>query len=197
MALKVIPAGDERCDIHNKRKPPTYICKDCLEELGGEEEAVTDHGSAVRRERRTLHRGRLRHAWRALGRSESPGRRRILIGAGMLLVIVAIVVGVVLAGSGDGGGGQSGLPTEEDVVNALDLSPDPSGTGWITLDGSCAILSIEIGKPAQSAAQTQPANTGIEASNEDGTVRAVVQNAFSQSQTACVDRINAALRDHF
>ena len=173
MALKVIPAGDERCDIHNNRKPPTYICKDCLKELGGEEGTVTDHGSAVR------------------------GRRRILIGAGMLLVIVAIVVGVVLAGGGDGGGGQSGLPTEEDVVNALDLSPDPSGTGWITLDGSCAILSIEIGKPAQSAAQTQPATTAIEASNEDGTVRAMVQNAFSQSQTACVDRINAALRDHF
>ena len=193
MALKVIPAGDERCDIHNNRKPPTYICKDCLDELGGEEQAVTDHGSAVRRGRRPLHGGRLRHARRALGRWESPGRRRILIGAGMLLVIVAIVVGVVLAGSGDGGGGQSGLPTEEDVVNGLDLSPNPSGTGWITLDGSCAVLSIQIGVPPAS----QPVNPATEAANEDGTVRAVVQNAFSQSQTACVGRISAGLRDHF
>ena len=195
MALKVVPAGDERCDIHNGRRPAAYICKDCLKELGVEAGATaTVRRGPLRRARRTLRRP-TRPARRAARRLGPRTRRRILIGAGIMLATAAVVLIVVLVTQGGGGGGGNGLPSEAEVVDGLDLSPDPSGTGWITLDGACAVLSISIGPTPQPAPQTT-SSTG-EATNEDGTVRAVVQNAFSQSQAACVDRINAALRDHF
>lgn len=161
MALKVVPAGDERCDVHNGRRPPKYICKDCMKELG-------------------------------VGSSRWRGRRKTLIGAGILLVIALIALGVVLLTSGGGSQTETGPPTEAEVVDALDLSPNPSGQGWITLDGDCAVLSIQIGKPPG-----QPVDPAVEASNEDATVRATVEESFSQSQVACVDRISAGLREHF
>jgi len=194
MALKVVPAGDERCDIHNNRQPPAYICKDCLNEYGIEPGRTVTVRRGQRRFRRVMRRPfrPVRRVLRGLG---ARGRRGILIGAGVALVAGAIAVTVVLANQGGGGGSQKGLPTEGDVVNALDLSPDPSGNGWITLDGACAVLSIEIGKAAQSP---QPGvNPASEATNPDGTVRAVVQNAFSQNQAACVARVRSGLRNHF
>lgn len=191
MALKVVPASDERCDIHNGRKPPEYICKDCLKEFGIEPGGTgADRPASIRRARRTL-RHPIRQAMRVRRRS-SP-RRIVLIAAGLGLLIATTVVVVTLASPGGGGGSKSGTFTEADVVEALGLSPDPSGTGWITLDGSCTVLSIQIGMPT-AIPTVDPA---IEATNGDGTVRAVVLNAFSESQTACIDRISAALRDHF
>ena len=191
MALKVVPAGDKRCDIHNGRNPPSYICQDCLKEFGVEPgRAGTVRRPPIRRARRAL-RHPVREARRARRRS-SP-RRVVLIVAGLALLIAAVVLVVVLTSGGGGGGTTTGPPTEAEVVSGLGLSPDPSGTGWITLDGSCAVLSIQIGPPPTN----QTVNPATVAANEDGTVRAVVENAFSQSQTACVDRISAGLRDHF
>jgi hypothetical protein len=189
MALKVVPAGDERCDIHNGRKPPAYICKDCLKDLGVE----TTEGArrpSIRDTRRALRRP-IRTARRALRRST--GRRRLPIAAGLGLLIAVAAVVVALASGGGGGDTATGLPTEAEVVEALELSPNPSGTGWITLDGECAVLSIRIG----TTPTTQPVSPETIAMNETGNVRAVVVNAFSQSQAACVDRISAELRDHF
>src|SRR5262245_8024599 len=191
MALKVVPGGDERCDIHNGRKPAAFICEDCLKEFGveaGRTGAV--RGNPIRRAGRAV-RNPIRAAKRARRRS-SP-RRTVLVAAGLGLLIAAVVVVVALASGGGGGGNQTGPPTQAEVVDALGLSPDPSGTGWITLDGSCSVLSIQIGTPPP----TQTVDPATVATNGDGTVRAVVQNAFSQSQTACGDRISAELRDHF
>ena len=105
MALKVVPADDERCDIHNGRNPPEYICKSCLKELGVEPEpAVSARGGPIRSARRALRRGPIRQARRAI-RLRSRSARRILIGAGIGLLIGAIVVAVMLAVGGRSGGG--------------------------------------------------------------------------------------------
>jgi hypothetical protein len=194
MALKVVPAGDERCDIHNGRKPPAYICKDCLKELGVEAgPTVAVRSGQVRRLQRILRGGPFRAARRAMRRSGLGRRPRLLAGAGVVLLIAVIALIVVLSSGGGGGGTPSGPPSQDEVVQALGLSPDPNGNGWITLDGSCTVLSIQTGVPPP----TTSANPATTATNEARTVRAVVQNAFSQSQAACVDRISAELRDHF
>jgi hypothetical protein len=195
MRLKVVPPGDERCDIHNNRTPASYICEDCMRELGVESRS----GQAIRRRPiRRLRSSLRRTRRRARRRLRSPGRREVVIAAALIAAIAVTILVVTNLTAGGGGGGGSGPPTQEDVVNALGLSPDPSGTGWITLDGACAVLSIQVGaRPHATTTTTATTGTGGEASNADGTVRATVQNAFSQSQTACVDRISAALRAHF
>jgi hypothetical protein len=104
-----------------------------------------------------------------------------------------VIAAVVVLSSGGGSDTDSGPPTEAEVVQALELSPDPSGTGWITLDGACSVLSIQIG----SAPGTQTVSSGTVAKNETGTVRAVVVESFSQGQAACVDRISGELRANF
>lgn len=194
MALKVVPAGDERCDIHNGRTPASYICKDCVRELGVETgPAPAARGKPIRRLRSKLRRaGR-----RSRRRLRSPGWREVLLGAVAIIVIAATILLITALTGGGGGGHRTGLPTQEEVVNALGLSPDPSGVGWITLDGACAVLSIQIGSQAAAPTTTTTATPAGEASNTGGTVRALVQNAFSQSQTACVDRVSAALNAHF
>src|SRR5690349_20583026 len=197
MRLKVIPAGDERCDIHNERTPASYICEDCMRELGLENgRAPAVRGKRIRRLRSSLRRG----GRRTRRRLRSPGRRdNLLAVAAIAVIVVAIFLIADLTGGGSGGGG-GGLPSQEDVVNALGLSPNPSGTGWITLDGACAVLSIQVGARPKTTATTSATTTTAtgagEAGNADGTVRAAVQNAFSQNQTACVDRISAELKAH-
>jgi hypothetical protein len=179
MALKVVPADDERCDIHNARKPAKHICESCLKELG--------------LEARVMRRRPVRQARRALRRSGWGGHPKVLIGAGAGLLIAAIVVMIILAGRGGGGETETGPPTEAEVVEALELSPDPSGVGWITLDGECVVVAIQI----DNAPATQTARPPSEAMNEDGTVRAIVLEGFSFSQTECVDRVSDALRENF
>jgi hypothetical protein len=194
MALKVVPADDERCDIHNARKPAKHICESCLKELGLEAgPATTATRAPIRRARRVIRRGPLRRARRALRRSGWGGHPKVLIGAGAGLLIAAIVVIIVLAGRGGGGETETGPPTEAEVVEALELSPDPSGVGWITLDGECVVVAIQIGNPPT----TQTARPPSEAMNEEGTVRAIVLEGFSFSQTECVDRVSDALRENF
>lgn len=193
MALKVVAAGDERCDIHNGRKPPKYICKDCIGELGVEAgPTVVAGGASGRRARRILRSRPVRRARRRLRRSRPGGRATVLTGAGIVLVAAAIALVAALSGGG-GAKTVSGPPTEAEVVEALGLSPNPSGQGWITLDGACAVLSIQTGRPPTG----QTVDPKIEASNEDGTVRAIVEESFSQNQAACVDRISSGLRDNF
>ena len=84
MALKVVPAGDERCDIHNRRPSPAYICEDCLKELGGEAAPVRVH----RPPRRVRVRRRFRR-WRS--------DRRVLYGVGVIVTVgVALLLATVL-----------------------------------------------------------------------------------------------------
>jgi hypothetical protein len=192
MALKVVPAGDERCDIHNGRKPATYICKDCLKELGVEAGPSVSAGRGpFRRLRRRLRRGPLRPIRHLVRRSGVRHRRGLVlasvIGLGVAAAAIALIAG------GGGGENVSGPPTEAEVVNALDLSPNPDGTGWITLDGACDVSSILLG-----ASRTPPTvDPTMVATNEAGTVRAIVEASFSLSQEACVNRIRAELRDDF
>src|SRR5262249_62151060 len=74
VALKVVPAGDERCDIHNGRTPASYICKDCVRELGVETgPAPAARGKPIRRLRSKLRNtGR-----RAPRRLRAPGWREV------------------------------------------------------------------------------------------------------------------------
>ena len=91
---------------------------------------------------------------------------------------------------------ESALPSEADVVSALDLLPNPSGSGWITSDGACAVISIDRHELAQPASQGEA--LAIEASNEDGTVVAlVIPTSFSISQEGCVAQVDAALKAAF
>src|SRR5690242_16447278 len=131
MRLKVVPPGDERCDIHNNRTPASYICEDCMRELGVESgSAPSIRRRPIRRLRSSLRRTRRR----ARRRLRSPGRREVLLAAAAIAAIAVAVLLVTNLTAGGGSGGGGGPPSEEDVVNALGLSPDPSGTGWITLD---------------------------------------------------------------
>jgi hypothetical protein len=190
MALKVVPAEDERCDIHNHRRPARYVCESCLKEFGGDAAEPTVSRPSLR--------SRLRRARRKLGRRIAGGDRRILIGGG--IAAVAIAVAVIALGSGggggdDGGAGTTGPPTQADVVNALELVPDPSGAGWITPDGACWIVSIQFGT------DVRPGEIGkglVEATNENATVGAAVsQNDFTVSEQQCVARIGTGLKANF
>ena len=196
MALKVVPRGDERCDIHNGRRPATYICKSCIEGL----EVESGRPGTVRR-------GRIRRARRALrGGPTSVGRsilrwvrslpRRTLIAAGVGLLIGAVLLIVVLGSGGGSGKTASGPPTATEVADTIGLSPDPAGTGWITVDGACNVLSIDVGSGTK--ANTATANSAFEATNQSSTIRAVVlQYDDSVSQASCVDRIRTALDAHY
>ena len=182
MALKVVPAGDERCDIHNRRKSPTHICETCLKEYGVD---PARPATTRRRPRRV-------RARRAFRRWRSGTDRKVLIGGGVGVLVAGVVVVTVLATGGGGGGGESSAPLEADVVNALDLVPDLTGGGWVTSDGACAVVSIQLGK------EVQVGNRAIEATNADGTVGAfVLPNNPSISEADCLGRVSAGLRAHF
>src|SRR5512144_2187060 len=99
MALKVVPAGDERCDVHNRREPQKYICETCLEEFGIESAPPAPT-------RRT----RVR---RAIRRWRSSADRRVLIGGGVGLLIAGVIVVVVLAAGGSAGKGHKLAVPEE------------------------------------------------------------------------------------
>jgi hypothetical protein len=183
MPLKVVPAGDERCDVHNHRTPQRYVCEACLKEFGiesPESEGTTVHGPSRRTRRR-----------RALRRWRSRIDRKVLIGAGVgLILLIAVLASGIL------GGDEAGVPSEADVVSALDLLPNPAGSGWITSDGTCAIVSIDLNELAPLAQEGE--ELSIEASNEDRTVVAVViQNDFSITQAECVGRVDTALKAEF
>ena len=196
MALKVVPRGDERCDIHNGRKPATYICEGCVEELGVE----SGRPGSVRQ-------GRIRRARRAFRGGPTPVRRRILrwarsrprravIAAAVGLLIGTILLIVVLGSGGGSGETASGPPTATEVADTLGLSPDPGGTGWITVDGSCNVLSIDVVSGTQAGKGA--VNSAFEATNGSSTIRAVVlQYDDSVSQASCVDRISTGLHDHY
>jgi hypothetical protein len=183
MALKVVPAGDERCDIHTQRTPQRYICQTCLNELGIEPRVRTTRLSRRTRARRALRRLRSRVA-----RTD----RKVLVGVGVLSVGVIIAIVLVVGG----GGGDTTGPTEAEVVDRLGLVPGPSGEGWVTSDGACAVTSIEFGTNLQSGAIA--GEILFEVTNEDRTVGAVVSQAdFSISEAECVDRIGTALQAQF
>jgi hypothetical protein len=188
MPLKVVPAGDERCDVHNHRTPQRYVCEACLKEFGiesPESEGTTVHGPSRRTRRR-----------RALRRWRSRIDRKVLLGAGVGVVILVIAVVAVGSLGGDDSGDEAGVPSEADVVSALDLLPNPAGSGWITSDGTCAIVSIDLNELAPLAQEGE--ELSIEASNEDRTVVAVViQNDFSITQAECVGRVDTALKAEF
>jgi hypothetical protein len=180
MALKVVPAGDERCDVHNGRESRTYVCEACLKEFGiGSEVPVTAH--------RTRRRTRAR---RALRRWRSRINRKVLIGVAVGVILVAVLVISSIGGGGGSSGSGSSAPTEADVVNALNLVPDLNSGGWITVDGACAVVAIQFGKDVQHRV--------FEATNENATVGALVlQNNYSISEADCVNRIATALKAHF
>lgn len=190
MPLKVVPTGDERCDVHNRRDPPRYVCESCLREFGIDPSEPTAARLSLR--------ARLRRARRRFRRRIARGDRRILIGGGITAVAIAVAVTAFARGAGgddEGGADGAGPPTEADVVSALELVPDPGGAGWITTDGACWIVSIQFG------ANVHPGEIGkglVEATNEDATVGAAVsQNDFSVSEQECVARLGAVLKDEF
>ncbi|HET8592311.1 MAG TPA: hypothetical protein VFL56_01490 [Solirubrobacterales bacterium] len=185
MPLKVVPAGDERCDVHNHRTPQRYVCEECLKEFGIE----SPESATVHRPPRRVRWRRARRRWRS-----RIDRRKVLLGAA---AVVALIVAGLIAGSVVGGGeGGGGAPSEADVVNRLDLLPNPAGTGWITSDGACAVVEIDLSElppPTEGGEELS-----IEASNETRTVGAVViQNDFSIGQAECVARVDAALKAEF
>jgi hypothetical protein len=192
MALKVVPAGDERCDVHNARSPQRYVCETCLKEFGIE----TPPSGAAGREggrRTTGRRGRRIRPRRALRRLRTRTPRWVLIGGGIGLVLaIAATVTLTLSGGGDD---ESGALSEAEVVSALDLLPNPAGSGWITSDGACAVASIDLGRQGSGGKEAQ---LSVEATNEDRTVEAVVvQNDFTVTQEQCVAQVETALRDEF
>jgi hypothetical protein len=191
MALKVVPAGDERCDIHNARSPQRYVCESCLKEFGVE--TPPSGAAGEERGRRTSGRRGRRIRPRRLRRLRTRIPRRALIGGGIVLVLAIVGVGaLILLGGGED---QGGPPSESDVVNALDLLPNPAGSGWITSDGGCAVASIDLGRQGSAGQEGQ---LSVEATNEEGTVEAVVvQNDFTISQAQCVAQVETALRDEF
>jgi hypothetical protein len=104
MALKVVPAGDERCDVHNRRKPQKYICETCLSEFGIE--SVSPAATRRARARRAL------RSWR------SGIHRKVLIGVWAAVLIAGVILVVVLVVGGDDH--EAGVAaTPEDLVACL------------------------------------------------------------------------------
>lgn len=104
MALKVVPAGDERCDVHNRREPQKYICETCLREFGID--PVSPAATRRARARRAL------RSWR------SGIDRKVRIGVGVAVLIAAVILVIVLVvGGDDHKGGVAATP--EDLVACL------------------------------------------------------------------------------
>src|SRR4029450_390986 len=103
MALKVVPAGDERCDVHNRREPQKYICETCLGEFGIEPPAATRRARA----RRAL------RSWR------SGIDRKVLIGVGAVLLIAGVILVIVVVAGGGGGQKDGVAATPENLVACL------------------------------------------------------------------------------
>jgi hypothetical protein len=87
MALKVVPARDERCDVHNRREPQKYICETCLREF--RIESVSPAATRRARARRAL------RSWR------SGIDRKVLIGVGVAVLIAGVILVIVLVVGGD------------------------------------------------------------------------------------------------
>jgi hypothetical protein len=160
MALKVVPADDERCDIHNRREPQKYICETCLREFGIE--SVSPAATRRARARRAL------RSWR------SGIDRKVLIGVGVAVLIAAVILAIVLVVGGNGHkAGVTAAP--EDLVaclkgngiqDAVLSQPAPDATGGTA---AVAVVSrerdplygniIEItyfGNPAEAQAYLDP-----------------------------------------
>ena len=105
MALKVVPAGDERCDVHNRREPQKYICETCLREFGIE--PVSPAATRRARARRAL------RSWR------SGIDRKVLIGVGVAVLIAGVILVIVLVAGGGGGQKDGVAATPEDLVACL------------------------------------------------------------------------------
>ena len=185
MALKVVPAGDDRCDVHNSRRPQRYICKDCMRELGIESAPGTSS------------RGVLARAWRGIGNAWAQSSGKVRVGVGIALLAIAAIALVLLVASG---GNKGGPPTQSEVVEALDLVSDPGGgTGWLTADGTCVVVSIVFGNEVRPGPVA--GNLAVEVTNEQGTVGAVVRpnysSYFNPTEAQCADHVQTALRDHF
>jgi hypothetical protein len=190
MPLKVVPAGDERCDVHNERSPQNYVCETCLRKFGID----PTQPSAAERHRRSRVPRPLR---RALRRWRSPSNRRVRIGVGIAaLVGAAIIVAALILG---GGGGKNTNPSESEVVETLQLIPSPSGTGWITSDGTCSVPSIVTGSAVRPGNVAE--DLAVEVTNESQTVGAVVtpnvSSFFQATVSYCVDQVGTALKDNF
>jgi hypothetical protein len=98
MALKVVPAGDERCDVHNRREPQKYICETCLGEFG-----IDASPAATRRAR----------ARRALRSWRSGIDHKVRIGVGVAVLIAAVILVIVLVvGGDDHKGGVAAAPAD-------------------------------------------------------------------------------------
>jgi|SRR6476619_6214695 len=183
MALKVVPAGDEACDIHNRRSPARFVCESCLKEFGVESATP----APIRR------RYRPRRVFRRL---RSRINSKALVAGGIAVLIALLIVIAVVAGGGGGSGGGAGSgPSQAEVAKALQLVRDPNG-GWTTPDDSCAVSSIEVGNLVQSGPVA--GNILVEVTNEDRTVGAVVlQKDPSLPVGTCASRIGAALKSRF
>src|SRR5512132_2797741 len=97
MALRVVPAGDERCDVHNRREPQKYICERCLREFGIESVSP----AATRR------------SWR------SGIDRKVLIGVGVAVLIAGVILVIVVVAGGGGGQKNGVAATPEGLVACL------------------------------------------------------------------------------
>lgn len=159
MALKVVPAGDERCDVHNRREPQKYICETCLGEFG-----IDASPAATRRAR----------ARRALRSWRSGIDRKVRIGVGVAVLIAAVILVIVLVvGGDDHKGGVAAAPAdlvaclkERGIQDAVLSQPAPDAAGGTA---AVAVVSreqdplygniIEItyfGNPAEAEAYLDP-----------------------------------------
>jgi hypothetical protein len=160
MALKVVPAGDERCDVHNRREPQKYVCETCLGEFGIE--SVSPAATRRARARRAL------RSWR------SGIDRKVLIGVGVAVLIAGVILVVALVDGGDDDrAGVAAAPQdlvaclkEDGIEDAVLSQPAPDAAGGTA---AVAVVSreqdplygniIEItyfGNPAEAEAHLDP-----------------------------------------